>query len=192
MAVEHVWFRTHGQFVHNGATPLAFNQGNTINAAPAVGKALTTLSVVTDLELYVACSATMTNLIDSNIWQETVMAFGVELYPSTAGELISSLPLTNPNANPAALKDWAQWNYMYPEIQNIDFNAPEVATIVWRPREGTVRTDSRREVGIGVGIDVWLAWEIQDGAGLINGTHGGVTYNLGARFSHQVLMEYKS
>lgn len=192
MAPQRLWARTNGQFVHNGATPLSFNAGNTFTLAGMAGKGLSVLGITTDIELYVACSATMTNLIDSNIWQETVMVMGVELYPSTAGNTISSTPLLNPNSSPASLRDWGQWNYLYPELMNIDFNSPEVATVVWRAREGTIRTDTRRSVGAGVGIDVWLAWDVQDGAGLINTTTAGVTYNLGARFAQQVVYEYKS
>ena len=192
MAITRTWFRTLGQFTPNGATPTSFNQGETFTIAGLPGKPQSILRVRTDIELYVRCTATMSNLIDSSIWEETVMIMGVEAYPSTAGELISSTPISNPNANPAALHDWLQYEYLYPELMNIDFNAPEVATVVWRPRGGTVDTQSRRSVAAGVGIDVWLAWEIQDGAGLINGTHSGVTYNLGARFTQQVLTEARS
>lgn len=192
MVVQREWVRTTGQFLANGATPLSFNQGNTFNIPGVAGKPLTILSVVTDLELYIACGAAGMALIDSKVWQETVMVFGTELYPSTAGELISSTPLTNTNSNPASLRDWAQWNRLYHEDIYIDLNAPAVATITYRPKEGTVRTDSRRSVAAGVGVDVWLAWEIQDGSGLINTTTAGVTYSLGARFNQQVLFEYKS
>lgn len=192
MSNPRLWQRTEGQFIPNGATATSFNQGETFTIPGVAGKGLSVVGITTDIELYVRCTATGSNLINSSIWEETVMVVGVELYPSTAGELISSTPLANPNANPAALHDWGQWNYLYPELMNIDFNAPEVATVVWRPREGSIRTDTRRSVGVGVGIDVWLAWDVQDGASLINGTHGGVTYNLGARFAQQVVYEYKS
>lgn len=192
MVLQRQWARTNGQFIANGATSTSFNQGNTFNIPGVAGKNLTMLGITTDLELYVSCTAVGAALVDSRIWQEVVMVLGVELYPSTAGELISSTPLLNPNANPAALKDWGQWNYMYHEPIYIDLNAPEVATITWRPKEGTVRTDTRRDVPTGVGIDVWLAWDIQDGAGLINTTTAGVTYNLGARFTQQVVYGYSS
>lgn len=187
--VKH-WARTHGQFVHNGSTPTSFNAGNTFNLPGVAGKSLSLLGITTDIELYVACSATMTNLIDSNVWQETLMVVGVELYPSTAGELISSTPLSNPNSSPAALGDWGQWNQLYMEPIYIDLNSPQVATITWTAKEGTIRTDTRRKAPVNAGIDVWLAWEIQDGALLINTTTAGVTYNLGVRFTQQVVYEY--
>lgn len=190
MSVPRLWARTEGQFIHNGLTSKSFNAGNTFNLPGIAGKSLSVVGITTDLELYVACSAAGAALIDSNVWQETVMVMGVELYPSTAGELISSTPLTNPNANPAALHDWGQWNYLYHEPIYIDLNSPQVATITWRAKEGTVRTDTRRKAAVGAGIDVWLAWEVQDGAGLINTTTAGVTYNLGARFAQQVTYEY--
>jgi hypothetical protein len=177
--------RTLGQFLPNGATPTAFHDGETFTVAGTAGKRTSWLRTRTDIELYVRITSTATNLINSAIWEETVMIMGVEMFPSTAGELISDTPITNTTPNPAST-GWAQWEYLYPELMNIDFNAPEVATVVWRPRQGTVDTQSRRRVPIGVGLDVWLAWEIQDGAGLINGTHGGVTYNLGARFAQEI------
>lgn len=188
--VRHV-DRTYGQFIPNGATSTAFNAGELFTEAPVVGAAMSSLRIRTDIELYVRCVATMTNTISSSIWEETLIAVGTEIFPSTAGELISDLPLTNAaTPNPASL-GWVQWEYLYPEVMNIDFNAPEVATVVFRPREGTIDTQARRNVGVGVGLDVWLAWEIQDGSGLMNTTTAGVTYNLGARFAQQLWFETK-
>lgn len=177
---------TFGQFTPNGATPTSFDQGETFTVAGTAGKKTTMLRTRTDVELYVSCVATMANPINSAIWQETLIIAAVEVYPSTAGELLSSIPNAGPN--PASV-GWVQWEYLYPEVMSIDFNAPEVATVVWRPREGTVDTQSRREFPSTVGFDVWLAWYVQDGAGLINGTHAGVTYNLGARFAQKIWWE---
>jgi hypothetical protein len=165
--------------------------GENFIEAPVVGAAMSSLRIRTDIELYVSAQATGTNPISSLLWEETLIVMGTEIFPSTAGEAISDLPLTNPVPGGPSL-GWVQWEYLYPELMNLDLNTPEVATVVWRPRGGTVDTQARRAVGVGKGLHVWLAWEIQDGAGLINTTTAGVTYSLGARFAQQLWYETKS
>lgn len=177
--------RTLGQFLPNGSTSPAFNQGETFTVAGTAGKKTTWLRTRTDIELYIRCVATGSATISSAIWEETIAMVGVEMFPSTTGELISDLPISNLTPNPNS-RGWSQWEYLYPEVMNIDLNAPSVATVVFRPRGGTIDTQTRHEVPAGVGLDIWLAWEFQDGAGLINTTTSGVTYNLGARFAQAI------
>jgi hypothetical protein len=183
--------RTFGQFIPNGSTPTAQNAAETFTLAPVTGAAMSLLRTRTDIELYIRCVAAGSAKIDSSIWEETLAVVGVEVFPSTAGELISDTPLTNTTPNPASL-GWVTWDYLYPEVMNIDFNAPQVATVVFRPDGGTIDVQSRRAVGVHVGLDIWMPWEIQDGSGLINTTTAGVTYNLGVRFAQQVWWETKS
>ena len=191
MTVTRTWARTFGQFTPTGTTPVAPDFNETFVIPAVAGKSLSWLRTRTDIELYVLAGGGTTD-VNLSFAFETIAVLGTEMYPSTAGELISDTPLTNPTANPAST-GWAQWEYLYPDIQFVNVNVPQTVLVTWRPRGGTIDTQSRRAVGAGAGLDIWMPWELQDGSGLINTTDaGGNTYFLGARFAQQVLYEYKS
>lgn len=191
MAVTRTWERTYGQFLPNGTTSTAPNFNETFTIAGVAGANISWLRTRTDIELYIVAGGGTTD-VDVSFAYESLFAVGTEMFPSTAGELISDTPLTNTTANPAST-GWAQWEYLYPDIQFVNVNVPQLVVVTWRPRQGTIDTQSRRAVATGVGMDIWMPWEVQDGSGLINTTDaGGNTYNLGARFAQQVLYETKT
>lgn len=182
--------RTFGQFVPNGTQPLVQHSAETFTVAPTVGASTSWLRTRTDIEIFVVAGGGTTDLNFAFAY-ETLILVGTEMFPSTAGEGISDDPsITTPNP---ASTGWAQWEYLYPDIQFVNVNVPQLAIVTWRPRGGTIDTQSRRNVGVGVGLDVWLSWFVQDGSGLINTTDaGGNTYLLGARFAQEIFWEVKS
>lgn len=191
MALTRQWLTSFGQFLPNGSTPKTATQNNLYDAATSPSN-VSMLRARTDIELYVRCTATGTSTIDSSVWEETIMAVGLIGYSANVDPATSATPLSTPT-DPPGSSGWMQWEYLYPDLMNIDFNAPEVATIVWRPRQGTIDTQARRALPNSVSaFSVWLPWEIQDGSGLINTTTNGVTYNLGARFAQRSLFVTKT
>lgn len=185
MAIGHNVARIHGQFLPTGSTPLAPQTNNTQTAGDGgVSHSISTLRLRTDIELYVVAGGGTTD-VNLSFAYETIMVVGGQL---TKGGAVtaSAIPLTNENFTPTAdeLGDWVQWDYLYPTIDFVDINIPQLIVVTWRPKNGTIDTQARRRYDSPNGIDLWMPWEIQDGAGLINTTDaGGNTYHLGARFA---------
>jgi hypothetical protein len=194
MATTHHQTRIHGQFLPTGTTPLAPTTNNTQTASDGgISSSYSTLRLRTDIELYVVAGGG-TGDLDLSFAYETLIVVGGQL---TEGGLVSNsrIPLTNENFTPGSfeLGDWVQWDYLYPDIQFVDINVPQLAIVTWRPKEGTIDTQARRRYDSTGGIDLWLPWEIQDGAGLINTTDAhGNTYKLGARFAQTLTWSGRS
>lgn len=193
MAVTRNWFRTLGQFLPNGSTAKTFDAGNVGTLTIAGAQTVTTLRCRTDIELYVLCQGSGSANIDLSVFYETVMMVGV--IASKSGQWTTSpTPITDasPPSTLGELGDWGQWEYLYPTVDFVDTLTPQIAVMTWRPKSGTIDTQFRRAAPAGSGIDLWLAWEIQDGSGLINTTTSSVTYSLGARFAQAYAYELKS
>lgn len=190
MTVKRKSDRTFGQFLPSGTVPLSANGNETFTVAGTPGAGTSWLRTRTDIELYVVAGGGTTD-VNLSFAYETLIAVGVEMFPSTAGEMISDTPFTT-TPNPAST-GWAQWEYLYPEIQFVNVNVPQLVVVTWRPHDKTIDTQTRRAVPVGVGLDIWMPWDVQDGSGLINTTDaGGNTYHLGARFAQAIWWEVKS
>lgn len=193
MAVVHQKSRTFGQFLPTGSTPLSANANNTMTAHNGAGVSYSSLRLRTDIELYVLAGGGTTDVNLAFAYETLIVVGGFE---SVAGALaISPTPLTDPVITPTTngLLDWGQWDYLYPEIQFVDINIPQLVLVTWRPTIPTIDTQFRRRTDQAAGIDLWMPWEIQDGSGLINTTDaGGNTYHLGARFAQQWDWEYRT
>lgn len=193
MAILRKWQRTYGQFLANGATPVKATGIQTISVTPGTAHSLSSLRLRTDIEMYVVAQATGTNPINFAFMDEVIMVVGSIVYVG-GSELSSQTPLTDLDAPPitGSLGGWGQWEYLYPDLTNVDLNSPELAIVTWRPRQGTIDTQFRRTTTASTGMDLWMPWEIQDGSGLINTTTAGVTYNLGVRFAQSWLSEIRT
>lgn len=190
MAIHKSRVTTFGQFLPNGTTPTAQPAGPTMTASDPGSTFLTSLRLRTDVELYLKITGTGAANIDLSVFHETLVVVASIFF--VAGHVTSvSTPLTTPDPGPStfSLGDYVQWEYLYPTIDFVDTLTPQVALVTWRPKGGTIDTQSRRKVTGVNGIDVFMPWEIQDGSGLINTTTAGVTYNLGARFAQRLLFE---
>lgn len=194
MATTHHVTRTFGQFLPNGTTPLVTPLNNTLTASDGgISSSYSTLRLRTDIELYVIAGGG-TGDVNLAFAHETLIVVGGQM---TEGGLQSSsrTPLTDANFTPGTfeLGDWGQWDYLYPDIQFVNVNVPQLVIVTWRPKEGTIDTQFRRRYDSINGIDLWMPWEIQDGAGLINTTDGvGNTYYLGARFAQALTWSGRS
>lgn len=194
MATVHNVTRVHGQFVPNGTTPLAPATNNTMQASDGgVSHSYSTLRLRTDIELYVVAGGGTTD-VNLSFLYETLIVVGGQF---TQGGLATSsrIPLTDENFTPGTfeLGDWVQWDRLYPTVDVVSINIPQLVVVTWRPVGGTIDTQARRRYDSINGIDVWMPWEIQDGSGLINTTDaGGNTYLLGARFSQAVFWTGRS
>ena len=192
MTTVHTSSRVHGQFLPLGTTPLAPTTNNTMTAVGAGSSSFSSLRLRTDIELYVVAGGGTTD-VDLSFAYATIMAVGCVMIVGGA-QTASQIPMTDENLSPLAgyLHDWGQWEYLYPDIQFVNVNVPQLVVVTWRPRGGTIDTQFRRRSDTVTGIDLWMPWEIQDGAGLINTTDaGGNTYNLGARFAQAWEWEYR-
>ena len=185
MVTVHHQTRVHGQFLPTGTTPLAPTTNNTQTASDGgVSSSYSTLRLRTDIELYVVAGGGTTD-VNLSFATETLIVVGGQL---TQGGLATSsrIPLTDENFTPGTfeLGDWVQWDYLYPTVDFVNVNVPQLVIVTWRPKNGTIDTQARRRYDSINGIDLWMPWEIQDGAGMINTTDaGGNTYFLGARFA---------
>ena len=183
--------RTHGQFLANGTTPTNQPFANTMTIALGGVSSYSTLRLRTDIEMYVLAGGGTTD-VNLAFAFESVFALGGIMYEG-GSQTSSSTPLTDENISPGILGqlgDWGQWEYLYPDIQFVNVNVPQTVLVTWRPRGGTIDTQFRRRSDTINGIDLWMPWEIQDGAGLINTTDaGGNTYNLGVRFAQALFWE---
>ena len=194
MTTTHHVTRTFGQFLPNGTTPLAPSFNNTMTASDGgISSSYSTLRLRTDIELYVIAGGG-TGDVNLAFAHETLIVVGGQM---TEGGLATSsrTPLTDANFTPGTfeLGDWGQWDYLYPDIQFANVNVPQLVIVTWRPKEGAIDTQFRRRYDSINGIDLWMPWEIQDGAGLINTTDGvGNTYNLGARFAQALTWSGRS
>lgn len=185
MATKHGWQRAYGQYLPTGTTPLAPQTNNTATAGGAGELRTSSLRLRTDIELYVVAGG---GNADANLAfvYETIMAVGSILAPKGALTDNSPIPLGNANnaASLSTLGDWVQWEYLYPTIDFVDVNVPQLVIVTWRPKGGTIDTQARRAENSSTGIDLWMPWEVQDGSGLINTTDAnGNFYYLGARFA---------
>ena len=186
--------RTEGQFLPALTTPLAPATNNTLTASGGgIYNSYSTLRLRTDIELYVIAGGGTGDLSLAFAY-ETVIMVGCQF---TQGGLATSsrIPITDANFTPGTfeLGDWGQWDYLYPDIQFVNVIVPQLVIVTWRPKEGTIDTQFRRRYDSINGIDLWMPWEIQDGAGLINTTDaGGNTYFLGARFAQALTWSGRS
>jgi hypothetical protein len=185
MTTKHVVTRVHGQFLPTGTTPLAPTTNNTMQMSDGgISHSYSSLRLRTDIELYVIAGGGTTDVNLAFAYESLVVVGG----QFTQGGLATSsrIPLTDENFTPGTfeLGDWVQWDRLYASIDFVAINIPQLVVVTWKPLEGTIDTQARRRYDSINGIDVWMPWEIQDGAGLINTTDaGGNTYYLGARFS---------
>lgn len=183
--------RVHGQFLPALTTPLAPATNNTQTASDGgISNSYSTLRLRTDIELYVVAGGG-TSGVDLSFAYETIIVVGGQF---TQGGLATSsrIPLTDENFTPGTfeLGDWAQWDYLYPTIDFVDTLTPQLVVVTWRPKNGTIDTQSRRRYDSINGIDLWMPWEVQNGSGLIGTTDGsGNTYKLGARFAQTLTWE---
>lgn len=193
MAVLRTWQRTYGQFEPTGTTPLIQPNNNTGSVEPLGAASVTSLRLRTDFELFCLCVGTGSANINLEVFYQVLVVVGSIEYVK-ASQPHSQTPLTDADPGPVtgSLGNWGQWEYLYPTIDFVDTLTPQTALITWRPKNGTIDTQFRREVTGNNGIDLWMPWEIQDGTGLLNTTTGGVSYNIGARFSQAWLTETKS
>jgi hypothetical protein len=194
MTVRHSSTHAYGQFLPSGTTPLTANANNTMDVGFADGTpSYSTLRLRTDIELYVVAGGGTTD-VNLSFAYETIMAVGGQ-FTDKGGQTTSRTPLTDADYTPGTyeLGHWVQWEYLYPEIDFIDVNIPQLVIVTWRPKDKTIDTQARRRDNTINGISVWMPWEIQDGAGLINTTDaGGNTYHLGARFAQVCWWEGRS
>lgn len=193
MTITKQWDRPYGQFLPTGTTPKTADQNNTATAVSGGISKYTTLRLRTDIELYVIAGGGSTD-VDLSFAYETLIAVGA--LATVGGSVTNSpTPLTDATLPSfiGSLGDWGQWEYLYPDIQFVNVNVPQLVVVTWRPRMGTIDTQFRRQSNTINGIDLWMPWEIQDGSGLINTTDaGGNTYYLGARFAQSWLFEYST
>jgi hypothetical protein len=193
MTVTRQWARTFGQFTPSGSTPTAPTTNNTASTVTGGISKFSTLRLRTDIELYVVAGGGSTDVNLSFAYESLIVVGGLV---TVGGSITNSpTPLTNASISPftGQLGDWGQWEYLYPDIQFVNVNVPQLVVVTWRPRTGTIDTQFRRESNTVNGIDLWMPWEIQDGSGLINTTDaGGNTYFLGARFAQSWLYETKT
>jgi hypothetical protein len=148
------------------------------------GVSYSSLRLRTDIELYIVAGGGTAGVNLAFAYESLMVVGGFE---SVAGALsVSPTPLTTPSITPTTngLGNWGQWDYLYPDIQFVNVNVPQLVVVTWRPKNGTIDTQFRRRSDQAAGIDLWMPWEIQDGSGLINTTDAnGNTYRLGARFA---------
>lgn len=78
------------------------------------------------------------------------------------------------------------WDALSPEVQVNDTLTPS-QTIVWKYDSDVDQTFSRFTYESLLNASFWLAWEIDDGSGVINSTIGGIAYNLGGWFAYAAL-----
>lgn len=78
------------------------------------------------------------------------------------------------------------WDTLSPNVQVNDTLTPS-QTVVWKYGTGVDQTFSRFTYETTLTGSLWVAWEIDDGSGVINTTIGGIAYNLGGWFSIAVL-----
>jgi hypothetical protein len=187
VATVRTWQRTLGQFLANGATPLVANQ-NQISDAVTGGASL--LRARTDIEFYVTASGTSGN-IDFSVYDETVIMLGLVFYDTATLPTTSGTPITDASG-PLLGATWLQWEYMYFDLTELNNLSPQFAVGTYRPRGGTIDTQSRRTSTRGNAPSLWMPWEVQNGSGLINTTTGGVTYALGVRFAQSALYELRT
>jgi hypothetical protein len=190
MTVTKSFPKSFGQFIPNGSTPKIAPSNNTLSTGGTTQLSTSSLRLRTDIELYVVAGGGTGDLNLSWVY-ETIVAVGAIAYRGGA-QTSSATPLTDttPPIVTGALGGWGQWEYLYPEVEVLDVNVPQLAVVTWRPKDKTIDTQFRRnQAGID-GIDLFMPWEIQDGSGLINTTDSnGNTYFLGARFAQSWLYE---
>jgi hypothetical protein len=185
--------KTFGQFLPTGTTPTTADMNNTWSNAVGGVSSYSSLFLRTDIELYVLAGGGTTD-VDLAFAHETLIVVGGIL---TVGSSVatSPTPLTDANISPftGQLHGWGQWNYLTPTIDFVNVNIPQTVLVTWRPEGGTIATEFKRRSDTIAGMDLWMPWEIQDGAGLINTTDaGGNTYYLGARFAQSWFWEYRT
>jgi hypothetical protein len=193
MAVTRQVQRTLGQFLPNGATPLAAAANNTMSTGGGGFTSFSSLRLRTDIELYVIAGGGTTD-VDLSFADETVMIVG-GLLTDGGSVTTSPTPITDAQISPftGQLGNWGQWEYLYPDVQFVNVNVPQTVLVTWRPKGSTIDTQFRRRNDSINGIDLWMPWEVQNGSGLINTTDaGGNTYFLGARFAQEWVYETRS
>lgn len=174
------WSRFFGVSPTTAGTPLVENANNLISV-PAGDS---TRRLITNVELGVVAQATGAAQIDQTFTNFSEVAYGVVMTDQPLAPSVSPTPLTNPNA--LAPSDWGQWEYLNPITLYQDLNAPQIQITSWRTA-APVDTQFRRLATTGNQANIWLAWEILDGSGLIGTTTAGVTYSLYARFAVEIL-----
>lgn len=193
MAVTRHVQRTLGQFLANGSTPLAANANNTMSTGGGGFTSFSSLRLRTDIELYIVAGGGTTDVNLSFAYESNMIVGG--LVTDGGAITTSPTPITDAQISPftGQLGNWGQWEYLYPDVQFVNVNLPQLVVVTWRPRPGTIDTQFRRRDDSINGIDLWMPWEIQDGSGLINTTDaGGNTYFLGARFAQEWVYETRS
>lgn len=193
MALTRQVQRTLGQFLPTGTTPLAANANNTMSTGGGGFTSFSSLRLRTDIELYVVAGGGTTD-VDLSFAYETVMIVG-GLETDGGSVTTSPTPITDAQISPfiGQLGNWGQWEYLYPDVQFVNVNVPQLVLVTWRPKGTTIDTQFRRRNDSINGIDLWMPWEIQNGSGLINTTDaGGNTYFLGARFAQEWVYETRS
>lgn len=192
MTTHHIKDNITGQFAPTGTQPLANPNVNTFTAAFGGVSSYSLLHMRTNIELYVVAGGG-TGPVDMAFAYETDMIVGT--MASVGGSITSSFtPITDLSIPlfTGRLSDWGQWNYLQPTIDFVDTLVPQLVIVTWRPPEGVIDSEFRRRSDTIAGIDVWMPWEIQDGAGLINTTDAnGNTYVLGGRFAQQLEWSYR-
>lgn len=193
MATTREVSRSYGQFLATGTTPTAPTTNNTLTALHPGAPSHSSLRLRTDIELYVVAGGGTTD-VNLSFATDTLIVVGGLL--TDGGAITNSpTPLTDASISPfiGQLGDWGQWEYLYPDIQFVNVNVPQLVIVTWRPRMGTIDTQFRRRDDTINGMDLWMPWEIQDGSGLINTTDaGGNTYYLGARFAQTLFWEWRA
>lgn len=193
MAVTRHVQRTLGQFLATGSTSLAPTFNNTMSTGGGGFTSFSSLRLRTDIELYIVAGGGTTD-VNMSFATDTVMIVG-GLVTDGGAITASPTPITDAQISPftGQLGNWGQWEYLYPTIDFVNVNVPQLVVVTWRPKGSTIDTQFRRRDDSINGIDLWMPWEIQDGSGLINTTDaGGNTYFLGARFAQEWVYETRS
>lgn len=165
-----------------GVTPLVEPNNNIL--AVAAGDSI--LRAITTVELGVVAKATGAAQIDTAFFTDSQFAYGLIVTDQIIAPSVSPTPFTNPVITPKP--DWAQWEYLQPNVLASDYVSPEVQVVAWRS-DTHVDTQFRYKSHVGNQVNIWLPWEIQDGSGLIGNTVAGVTYSVYARFWCNILFE---
>lgn len=142
---------------------------------PAVGA--TSLRQRLQIELSVVAGGSGTGVVEG-WWTEVVVAVGLWPNANAVVPATSPTPLTNINDGTR----WLLWDALSPEVQVNDIATPS-QTVVWKYDSDVDETFSRITYEDPLLPSFWLAWEIDDGSGVINTTIGGIAYNLGGWFA---------
>lgn len=168
-----IWTRTGQIFPHDGSQPLTQNALKIYERAGGATAERQRL----DIELSVVAGGSGSGVVEG-WWTEVIVSIGIWANTNAVVPALSPTPLSNADDGTR----WLLWDVMHAEVQVNDTLTPS-QTIAWKYSTGDDETRSRFTYETTLTGSLWVAWEIDDGSGVINTTIGGIAYNLGGWFA---------